>query len=139
MGWPTLTRGHCATVTEHGYRPGGRSGKALVPLWRPPEPLSETIFLVSVRGIRVPRHLMGSLPILIFFFILRVPRHPMGSLPILIFIKANIMHNLTTGAAVSWPQAFASRPANSCFPHRVVQVSFPCKLGNVIGQRSGCE
>ena len=56
------------TVTEHGYRPGGRSGKALVPLWRPPEPLSETIFLVSVRGIRVPWHLMGSLPILIFFF-----------------------------------------------------------------------
>ena len=56
------------TVTEHGYRPGGRSGKALVPLWRPPEPLSETIFLVSVRGIRVPRHPMGSLPIRIFLF-----------------------------------------------------------------------
>ena len=105
------------TVTEDGYRPGGRSGKALVPLWRPPEPLSETIFLVSVRGIRVPRHLMGSLPILIFFFLPRVPCHPMGSLPILIFMKANIMHNLTTGPAVSWPQVFASRPANSCFPH----------------------
>ena len=127
------------TVTEDGYRPGGRSGKALVPLWRPPEPLSETIFLVSVRGIRVPRHLMGSLPILIFFFILRVPRHPMGSLPILIFIKANITHNLTTGPVVSWPQAFGSRPATSGLPHRVVQVSFPCELGNVIRQRSGCE
>ena len=56
------------TVTEDGNSPGGRLGKALVPLWRPPEPLSETIFLVSVRGIRVPRHPMGSLPILIFFF-----------------------------------------------------------------------
>ena len=111
------------TVTEHGYRPGGRSGKALVPLWRPHEHLSETIFLVSVRGIRVPRHLMGSLPILIF-------------------MKANIMHNLTTGPAVSCGlrRLLAGLPiAAFLIRHRVVQVSFPCKLGNVIGQRSGCE